>query len=110
MEGLFRRPKGYEIRKEVEDVMVWWLAKEGTFLIKSFYFSLSGCHSKGFPHKSGLEPLGAGKSRLLCLGSSLGFFFYFGSAKKRGVGILVIDVILCKVEEDLVNQILLRCP
>ncbi|RVW30398.1 hypothetical protein CK203_088850 [Vitis vinifera] len=37
------------IREGVKDVIVWQLSKGGTFLVKSFYSSLAGCSSQGFP-------------------------------------------------------------
>ena len=49
MEGLLRRLQGHMINGGVEDAIVWWLAKGGTFSVKSYYFSLVGCYPKGFP-------------------------------------------------------------
>ena len=49
VEGLLRILQGYVINGGVEDVIVWRLAKGGTFSVKSFYSSLIGCYPKGFP-------------------------------------------------------------
>ena len=49
VEGPFRILQLHEAKEEFEDVLIWRLAKGGTFSIKSFYSSLVGCHSKRFP-------------------------------------------------------------
>ena len=46
---------------------------------------LSGLLSERFPHKLGVESLGADESKLLCLGSILGKNSNSGSTKKEGL-------------------------
>ena len=71
VEGLLRRLQRHLISGGVEDVIVWQLGKGG-YLFYQIFLLLSRLLSEWFPHKLGVESLGADESCLLCLGSSLG--------------------------------------
>ena len=108
VEGLLRRLQR-QIIKRVQDVMVWRLLKEGTFLVKSFYSSLVGCYLKGFPISMVWNPW---------MSMRVSFFAWEAVWEK----ILTLDLLRmrgwslpnrcywCKGQVEWTNHILLHCP
>ena len=83
VEELLRRLQQV-IKRGVEDVMVRWLSKGGTFIVKSVYSSLAGCFPKGFP-TSTMDSLDADESQFFYLGSSLGKSLTLNQTKNEGL-------------------------
>ena len=84
VEELLRRLQQQVIKRGVEDVMVRWLSKGGTFIVKSVYSSLAGCFPKGFP-TSTMDSLGADESQFFYLGSNWGKSLTLNQTKNEGL-------------------------
>ena len=81
MEGLVRRLQGHMVSGGCYSLA---MAKRGK-LFWQILLLLSWLLSEGFPHKLGVESLGADESKLLCLGSFLGKNSNSRSPKKEGL-------------------------
>ena len=80
------------------------VGERGHLVCQIFLLLLRKLFFKRFPHKLGVESLGADESQLLCLGSSLE-----KNSNSRGWS-LPNKCYLCKGEEESTNHIFLHCP
>ena len=88
VEAFFGRLQGQVIRRDVEDVMIWWMSKEDIFTIKPFYSSLAICRLI----RHCVEPLGPNEGSPFCLRSFMGKNSNYGLAKKKGL--VFIELVL----------------